>query len=248
MKTLHRLFKIIDTIEKTGPLTQKELAQKLDYDKSLINRYTQILTEYGYFSKNQEGKIILGFRFLSLAQSVQNNYDILDNSRIHLRNLQNITKETIYLAELNGKTLYYIDKAESDHNIRLYSKIGETMDFHCTAIGKVILAYQDSVFVSDVISPEVLVQKTKNTITDTLALYSELDIIKRQGYAIDNEESIEGVRCLAAPIFDYRGSVHYAISISTLASRIDLETLLSYKRNLIHICEDISKRLGYNKN
>jgi IclR family acetate operon transcriptional repressor len=116
----------------------------------------------------------------------------------------------------------YIAKVESKHTLGMFSHIGARLPMHCTALGKSILAFSGPERIQGVLS-ELPKPRTPNTITSEKALREELDLVRSQGFAIDDEENEAGIRCVGAPIIDYTGKAIAAMSISGPCDRMELE-------------------------
>jgi DNA-binding IclR family transcriptional regulator len=126
------------------------------------------------------------------------------------------------------------------------SYVGRRAPLHCTALGKVLLAYLSAEERKKILSKKVLPQLTENTITDKRELEKELGKVRGQGFALDREENEKDVCCVAAPIRNYQGEVIAALSISSPIFRIDKNAQNDLKEALIQTSKKISKRLGYN--
>jgi IclR family acetate operon transcriptional repressor len=245
MTTLDKFFSLIDILEKKGPLPRKELLGETGMDKSTLHRFLTEMEKEGFVSLHTvTNRVHLGYRFLTLAAAVKRNLRITELARPVMRELREITGETVHLAEFDGSKLYYIDKIESDHTIRMHSKIGAEIPFHSTALGKAVLAHQDFSFIGDFLARCAFQQRTPRTIDSPELLLSELEKVKKNGYALDREEDNEGICCLAAPVFDDAGLVRYAISVSAVASRMSLEGLLAFREKIVGAAGDISQTLG----
>jgi len=145
-----------------------------------------------------------------------------------------------------GEVLY-LAKEESSQTIRMCSYAGKRAPLHCTALGKVLLAYLPEEERKKILSKKVLPRLTKNTIVNKRELEKELGKVRGQGFALDREENEKDVRCVAAPIRNYQGEVIAALSISSPAFRIDKNAQNNLKEALLRTSKKISERLGYNE-
>ena len=158
-----------------------------------------------------------------------------------MRELAQTTREGVQLLKLyKGKALL-VGQVESSETIRIVGDVGSLYDLHCTAEGKVLLAYLSNDEFNTVIAMNGLPSRTKNTITNIHILRRELEQIRRQGYATDHEEYCIGIRCAAAPIYNYNKQVIAALNISGLASRIDETTMQYLVEQVIKAAQKISK-------
>lgn len=156
-----------------------------------------------------------------------------------------VTAETVNLAVISGLDILYLDVLESPHSFRLVSQIGSRRPLHCTGLGKAMLAFlseseRNSALVS--LRPEKLGPRT---ITSIPKLKKELEKIREQGFAVDDEEAGVGSRCVAAPIFDQSGNVAAAISVSGPTTRIDRAKLIEIAKAIREGAQTISRNLGY---
>jgi DNA-binding IclR family transcriptional regulator len=146
--------------------------------------------------------------------------------------------------EDNGEVLY-LEKLDSSHMFRIVSEIGARLPMHCSGLGKVLLAYKRPAEIKWILQKHGMRPMTARTITNREVLERELIKIRRQGYAVDDREIMESLRCVAAPIYNREGKVRYAISVSGLAGNMVGERLEVIKAELIRTAESISYAMGY---
>jgi DNA-binding IclR family transcriptional regulator len=201
---------------------------------------------HGYVKKDEEtSRYSLGLRFITIAEEIKDKLDLRKIAHPNLVEIGKKTGETIHLTIFDGKSVVYIDKVESNRPVRMYSKIGNIAPVYCTAVGKVILAFQNDQVIREILDNTVLRRHTDNTITNIDLLLKELDRIREDGFAVDNSEHEKDICCIASPIWHHDKTVNAAISISAVRSRFDLQGLLKYKDLLKQKCEGISRELGY---
>ena len=246
MKTLEKFFKIIELLENDNNLKLQDISNILNINKSTVHRFISVMLKYNFVTKNEEnGKYSLGLRFLNIATKIIDSIDIREIAHPYLTELEKITGETIHLTTFDGKNVVYIDKIESEKPIRMYSKIGNIAPMHCTAVGKVILAFQKKEKINEIIKKVKFVRYTKNTITNEKEFRNCLEEIRKHGYAVDDCEHEEGICCIAIPIRDYSKRANSALSVSALVSRMNLSNLLSFKDVLLEKGNLISESLGF---
>ena len=173
--------------------------------------------------------------------------DLVREATPYLKELVNQCNETVHLGVLEEGEVLYLAKEESSKTIRMCSYVGKRAPLHCTALGKVLLAYLPEEERKKILEQKGLLRFTEKTITDKKELEKELNKIKKQGFALDREENEKDVRCIAAPIKNYQGKVIAAISISGPVYRIDINKQNHLKEALIRTSKKVSKRLGYNE-
>lgn len=166
--------------------------------------------DYDHKRKTYRGGLMLA----ALGAQVLEHYSLRDIVRPRLETLHSALGHIVTLGIRNGAHGIYIDRISgSDMRLRLHSEIGKAFPLHCTAMGKVLLAYADEDVQRSVLQSD-LPAITPNTITDPARLEKELATVKDQGYALDNEEITRGLICTAAPIFGVGGEVVGAISFT----------------------------------
>lgn len=222
-----------------------ELSAELRLAKSTVYRLLQTLVKHGYAVQDQAtGRYSLGLRFLEIGGVVQNNLSIRTIAHPHLRALMAATNETAQLGILDGCEVVYADKIECARTIRMYSSVGRRSPLHCTALGKVLLAFQSEDAMRQILGRR-LIRCTPRSITTPRALRDELMHIREQGYAFDDEEFEEGLRCLAAPARDYTGAVVASLGIAGPAARFEPARRPELIKLLKDAAEAVSMGLGY---
>ena len=142
-----------------------------------------------------------------------------------MEELNRMVNENVYIGVLKERYCFYLDVVESTQTVRVLSRVGCRVPSHCSAIGKTQLAYETPETIEEIIGRKELKKFTPNTISDKDRLMEHLTVVKEIGYAIDDEEWDEGVRCVGAPIFDYTRKVVGAISISAPSVRMTMDTV-----------------------
>jgi len=247
IQSIDRAFDILELlVEKGSSMGVTEISERTKLHKSTVYRLLATLRYRGYVKKDNHEKYKIGFKLFELGSSVINNIDLRSDAKPFLRELMNISEETVHLGVLDDNQVVYIDKVESENTIRMYSKIGRRNHASSTSLGKVILAYSDREVVDKVIREEGLKKLTENTITDEEQFKKHLAKVRSQGYAIDNEEQEYGIRCIAGPIFDHTGEVIAAFSISGPTMRMTKEKVESLKPVIKEYSKKISESFGCN--
>jgi len=246
MKTILRLFKILELFETNKELRLQDISDMLDINKSTIYRFLKMLEKNGFVYRDPESKKFrLGLYLMKLGFLVQENLDIVYIAKKHLQELWDLTGETVHVATFIRDQATYIYKIDSKYPVRMQSKIGATIALYNTGIGKVILAFQDENTIKTILKDLKMVQMTKNTITDKDRLLKELEEIRKNGYALDRCEHENNLNCIAAPIKDHNEKVLYAFSLSALDNRMDIEDLLKYKDMIREKSRVRSEEMGY---
>ena len=153
--------------------------------------------------------------------------------------------ETVHLSIRDNDKVLYVDCVESKKRLRTYSVIGIKAPLYCTGVGKAILAFLHDNEIERIIGKKNLKNYTKSTITDKIKLLQELRKIREKGFAIDDMEHEEFLRCVGAPIRNYRGEVFASISISGPSHRIARKLIPEIAKAVKFATDDISRKLGY---
>jgi len=249
LKALDKSLAILEILsQENSPLSIAELSERLGIYPSTIHRILDTLRYWGYVEQDSHTqRYQLGLKVLELGMTKLQGMELIKEATSYLKELQNQSNETVHLAILEEGEVLYIDKEESSQSIRMVSRVGRRVPAHCTALGKVLLAYLDEEEQEKVLNEKGLSPFTENTITNKKKLREELSKVREQGFAEDRGEHQKDVRCLAVPIKDHRGTVIAAVSLSAPAFRMNASKKKKLKKTLIQAGEDISKRLGYNR-
>lgn len=243
--------KVLNVIEYMAamrtPLKLLEIAKGIDYPASTVSRLLTSLMDRGYVYQNRETlKYSLTLKFCHIGDSVKSGINLTEIVHPYLLEISNHSGETAYFAIEQDMMLVYLD-AIGGSNLQNTSlqRIGNIAPLHSAGIGKLLLLNYDYNMLNKLIELKGLTKFTSNTFCSYETLKSELDKIREQGYAIDNQECDEGIRCVAMPIRDYSGKVIGGISISGPADRIVPERYDEYLDILAPAAHEISERLGY---
>lgn len=197
-----------------------ELARALQIPKSTLHALLWTLVARGWVEVDEaSGYFRIGLQALLVGRGYLETDAVVAMAASALDQLAAETGETIHIGRLDGTSIVYLDKRESIHPLRLFSAIGRRLPAFTTALGKSILARlpQDQVLEH---LPDPLPRQTAKTITDTGALLADLDATRERGYAIDNEESTEGIRGFAVSLATTEPPQD-AISCAVPLSRLD---------------------------
>jgi len=225
-------------------LSVAQLASLIGLHRSSVYRYLSALMEQGYVVRSEEGCYALGPRVLELATIVLERIDVRQVARAALIRLCEETEATVHLSQLNGSEVVYLDKVESSRTLPLHSRIGGRAPSYCTGVGKALLAHLHPERLERILGRLELTALTDNTIVAPEELRRELSKVRNAGYAVDRGEHEEGIHCVAAPVFDYKGDVVVAVSATDIKRKIQGNEDW-YARMVQRTAEDVSQRLGY---
>jgi IclR family acetate operon transcriptional repressor len=171
--------------------------------------------------------------------------DLHKISRRPMEELAERCEETISLAVRDGGEVVYIEIVRGQAEIGIQSRIGARQPCHCTALGKVLLAWCPGRDRERLVYSRPLQALTTHTITDRERLEEHLALVREQDFAVDDQERALGIRCVAAPIRNYTGQVVAALSVSGAAFSFKGATLEASRRALVDACAGISRELGW---
>ncbi|MFK2824803.1 IclR family transcriptional regulator [Bacillus sp. B190/17] len=247
VKSVARALDVIELVSSSKQgLGVTEIAKRMDINKSSVFRILATLSQYGYIEQHKEtGKYQLGYMFLAVSSKLLDSLDVRTEASPILKGLEKETNEVVHLVVYDQGEVVYIEKLDGSETLRMHSKVGKRAPVHCTSVGKAILSHLPTDDVLDIIERKGLSPHTSHTIVEKDDFLKELEKVKRKGYALDLEENEEGIRCIAAPVFDHTGSVAAAVSISGPTLRMTDERIEDLSERMIQAGRDISKRLGY---
>lgn len=244
---LDRALDVLETLAETSagaPIGVTDIARRVGTTKTAAFRILSNLERRGYVSKDAAtAKYALGTRLAYLGERSLGAIDFRGAARPALEALNRRFGETTNLGVREGHEVVYLDMVESAHGLRMAARVGARDLLHSTALGKAMLAFLPPAE-QDRLLRRRLPARTPRTITDPAALRSELERVRRQGFAEDLEENEAGARCLGAPIFDHLGAVVGAISVSSPESRLDDERAAAVAAAVVEEAAAVSRRLG----
>jgi len=206
------------------------------------------LEKSGFVEKDEEtGEYSLGLFAFEIGHGYLNRIDLPKVAKPIMVDLALKVQETVHLAVLSGAEIVYIDKVDSPRPLGIMSKIGQRAPLYCTALGKVLLAFQHEQEIKRIIRQLRLIPMTSNTIITPKRLLEELRTVRRQGYALDNREIEDDVECIGAPILDHRGNVIAALSVSGPQRKINVPQEKQFVSYVVEAAGLISSKMGYMK-
>lgn len=218
MSTVEKAFRIVEQVvsHQEKGLSFSDVVSKTHLPKASTHRILKSLVLLGYLRFDREiGRYFGDLKLSFLGSEVTAHFDLKKYVRPHLVKLQAETRHPCHLGIRSGNVGVYLDKIEPSRpfGIKLFSEVGRSFPLHCTAMGKVLLAFLDAKKRTEVLSG-TLEPFTLKTITDPATLEKELKKVRRCGYAIDHEEITRGIMCAAAPVENREGEVLAAISVT----------------------------------
>jgi DNA-binding IclR family transcriptional regulator len=226
-------------------LAAADIARQLRLHKSTVHRLLVVLEHYRLINKGPEGAYRLGTRLIELGDCAVAKLTLSERAAPFLRALANETGEGAHVTILSGSEMLSIAHVEGRWNLQSLTRTGLRTQVHCTAAGKAVLAFLSEETCDEVIARLSLKRYTRRTIVKPSAIKMELMRIRTAGFAVDDEELEEGLRCVGAPVFDHRGHVIASISMAAPVFRLRKERLPHVGRIVITAAQGLSAELGY---
>jgi len=242
-RTVGILQVLADARSNLGPA---EIAERLSLHKSTIHRLLTALERHGYIRKQAgNGKYGLGLKLFELGSRAVAGLDLRESAQPILERLVSETGETAHLCVMDGGHMISVAIAESRRTVRTPATVGRRSPLHCTAVGKAILAFLPERAVLALVKQHPLRKYTSRTLVSRAALGAELARIRGRGYAIDDEEVEDGLRCVGAPIRNYSGAVIASMSIAGPSFRLTRSRIPVLADAVVNAAERLSSDLGY---
>jgi DNA-binding IclR family transcriptional regulator len=245
-QSLDRALTLLGALAE-GPKTLDQLAETIGVHKSTVLRLLRTLESHRFVQREGVRYYRLGTALFDLAHRSLEDRDVRRSVEPALRELNALTGHTVHLASYEDGEVVYIDKFESRHQVRMYSRIGKRAALHCTAVAKVLVSAFPDARRREIAASIDYVKKTENTILTPDAYLAELTTVATRGYAIDNSEHEDFIHCIAAPIRGARGEVLAAMSLSVPQVLLDLDGLLALVPDLLRAAEKASAECGYHR-
>lgn len=244
--SLQRGLKLLTLFSKAeGGLTATQVVKLSELPISTVHRFLVNLESTGFLNCDGDGSYHLGTACFSLGQSALRRLDIRRLSLPYLQELNRTTRETVHLTVRHELLVVYVEKLDSPEPLRIFSRIGAAVPLHCTAVGKVMLAYMPPEEQAAALAQLEIKRRTQNTIGNVQDLQAHVQRVRRSGYACDLEENELHIRCLAAPIWDHAGNVNASLSITGPVVRMSMTRLRQLAPLVQRAGLKISRELGF---
>ena len=246
-QSLKRGLRIIEVIATIGSsMTLAEIARKTSLPRSTTHHLLRALVEFGYLIQDGDTRTYtLAPKLFRLTGNTWTQEQLAEIAMPFLDDLSRRTGEGSSLAVLRDGVVTIIAKREPEGPVRVVQEVGATRPIHCTAVGKILAAWLPEQELRGIIRRTVFEQKTAKTITSTTLFLRELARIRAIGSAMDNEEHIEGIRCIATPVRDYSGNVCASLCVVGPKHHLPQRRLSEIRQVLIAVSADLSVRLGH---
>ncbi|WP_011578966.1 MULTISPECIES: IclR family transcriptional regulator [Chelativorans] len=245
-RALDRGLSILELLAKSPGSSLSDISRDLALSPSTVSRLLNTLCERGFVAQSPETKT---FRMgpqafhVGMVFARQNRLDQIASPI--LRTFARGIGDTISLCIRDGSDVIYIDQYEGGGTARAVIQIGSRHPLHCTAAGKAMLAWLWDERIRELLGPNELPAMTSKTIRRVDDLLRDLETVRRNGYATDLEELEDGVCCVASPIRSSAGEIVGAVSLSTVAPRLDPDRIKAVGAELLRVTNEISRLIGW---
>jgi DNA-binding IclR family transcriptional regulator len=247
IRSITKAIRLLDMLgEGNGAYGVSELARLVDMDKSSVSRMLRTLEQAGYVEQDPvTQRYSLGLNIGVLGYKALKRMDLRTAARPMLERLAEVTGECAHIAILADKRAFYIDQVAPERGVGVDAPVGTLAPLHCTALGKILLAFQPDGVREDIMQSMSYEPYTRRTMGSAEALRDHLGRVRTQGVAFDDEEYSVGVRCMASAIFRFDSSVCGAIGVSGPSPRISDGRISEWEPMLLETSKELSKRLGW---
>lgn len=249
VQSAERIFLVMEMLADNGEMGLMEISAALGLHKSTVHRLLMSLIYMGYAKQDETSqKYMLSYKIVSMAGKLLDRMDIMQVAKPYLERLSDLSGEAVHLVAREDNNILYIYKIEAKvGTIRMVSHVGMVHPMYCSGVGKAIMATLPEKELRQIWNESVIEKKTDKTIVDYEEMLRVLEEVKRNGYALDDEENEKGVRCIAACLKSYQNEVNYAFSISGPTSRMTRERVKELSVDVKKVQEELSRELGFYK-
>ena len=245
---ISKILRILEAIQAAGvPLPLREICQQTKINKTTAYRFVSHLEREGYLFRDNAGRYSFAMKLLHLAAHIDPQVALREIARPFLRDLWEATSETVSFAVLDRTEVLYLEVLESPRVFRLASKAGFRRPVYSTALGKALTAFLSPEKRKEIWGGQKFETFTPHTVNDMRQFEKELEKVRRLGYAIDDEESVLGARCLGVPVLSHLQEAVASISVSGPTTRLDLSKIPNIVEQLQKASRSISERMGFRK-
>ncbi len=245
---ISKVLRILESLQgSSAGLGLKAICDQTGIHKSTAHRFLKHLERERYLIRTEAGAYLIGPRLSQLSARGNHEATLQAVARPILWELWKSTQETINLAVLDQGTVLYVDVIESPHEFRLSSRVGTRRSVHVTALGKALVAFLPAETRENILSSIAFQPATPRTIGNLVQFRQELEKIQRQGYAVDDEEAVQGARCVSAPILNSDGEPIAAASVSGPVTRVSPSLVAALAGAVTSAARAISAAMGFSQ-
>ena len=234
MSAVERTVRILEVLSRAGAINLENLSRETDLPKATLLRFLGTLSALGYVCRDDADRYSLTLKLFSISSRALQHSDLIAKARPFAQQLCQSLGETVHMGILEGDRAVYVLKEESSYTLRMYSRIGKTIPLYCTAIGKIFLSQMGEDY-------------TTHTVGSVEALRDQLELIRRRGWSIDDQEHEDSVMCLASPVRDYTGQVVAAMSVSWPIFRFNQADFEKIVSEITSATDQLSAIMGWER-
>jgi DNA-binding IclR family transcriptional regulator len=245
---ISKVLRILEALQgSSAGLALKAICDLTGIHKSTAHRFLKHLERERYLIRTEAGAYLIGPRLSQMSARGNHGATLQGVARPILWELWKSTQETVNLAVLDQGTVLYVDVIESPHEFRLSSRVGTRRSLHVTALGKALAAFLPAELRENILSTITFQSATPRTIMNLLQFRQELEKIRQQGYAVDDEEAVQGARCVSAPILNSDSEPIGAVSVSGPVTRVSPEQVGMLAGAVMSAARAISAAMGFSQ-
>ncbi|SIR06660.1 transcriptional regulator, IclR family [Sphaerotilus natans] len=240
-----KVFTILQSLADRSETSLSELSIRLSMPKATVYRFLQTMKSLGYVRQEEDSERYgLTMKLFEIGSKTLRYPDLIEICKPHMHLLSERTGETVHLGTLIDSEILYVHKVDSRHMLGMYSRVGRRAPLHCTAIGKVLMAWEEPVRRDAVLAGAEFKRFRDKTICDLPSYLQELERTRAQGFGEDREEFDEHIRCVAVPLFGPHGAPVAGMSVSFPTFRFSEELARETVELLTQASRDVSAQLG----
>ena len=245
---ISKVLRILEALQgSSAGLGLKAICDRTGIHKSTAHRFLKHLERERYLIRTEAGAYLIGPRLSQLSARGNQEATLQAVARPILWELWKSTQETVNLAVLDQRTALYVDVIESPHEFRLSSRVGTRRSVHVTALGKALVAFLPSETQETILDSIAFQAATPRTIGNLVQFRQELEKVRREGYAVDDEEAVQGARCVSAPILNSAGEPIAAVSVSGPVTRVSPNLVNALAGAVTSAAGAISAAMGFSQ-
>jgi len=245
---ISKVLRILEALQgSSAGLGLKAICDRTGIHKSTAHRFLKHLERECYLIRTEAGAYLIGPRLSQLSARGNQEATLQAVARPILWELWKSTQETVNLAVLDQKTALYVDVIESPHEFRLSSRVGTRRSVHVTALGKALVAFLPRETQETILDSIAFQAATPRTIGNLVQFRQELEKVRREGYAVDDEEAVQGARCVSAPILNSAGEPIAAVSVSGPVTRVSPNLVNALAGAVTSAAGAISAAMGFSQ-
>lgn len=245
LQTVDRALEILELLAHEG-MTATDIQNRMGLNKSTVHRLMMTLMKREFVERNEQSGIYqIGLKMVEISSIRLNHVELKTEASPYLHQLANKVNKSVQLAIMDEGEAVFIEKVEKYQSFHMYCQIGKRIPLYCSGVGKALLLDKEEKEIREILEGTVFESFTEHTYTDIVPLLEDLKQSRVKGYAKDSAEHEDNVYCVAMPIYDYRGKVVAAASVTGFSEKVYAEEGEQARKALKITCDAISTRLGY---